>query len=535
MLNRTGAVRKQKFLEGAGILTIGLLLNKAISAVYKLPLNRLIGSEAVGHFSVAYNVYDLMMSIAAAGLPVAVSRLIAESAAQGRRRQIQRTFTVSLAVFLLIGLAGGGSLLLFADQIAGRMRDTGAAPALRALAPGVLFVCIFCAFRGYYQGQQYMTPTAVSQIVEALCKLGVGIGAAILAIRLGFGPGASAACAVAGVSAGAGLSCVYLLLVYRRRRVRSGPEDGELLSRGRTLGSLLRIALPITLGAAGLQIFKLFGTREILSGLQGPIGMAQAEAVALFAVYSLSVTVFQLPGTVVQPIGVSLVAGVTERITVDDAAGRRQLEEAALRMTALIAFPCGFGMLALARPIQALLFGYRGETLRIAGHLLQILSPAVIFYCFLMVTNALLQARGRVMIPVYHTLAGGAVYLLLCRLLVVQPRLHIYGAAIATLAYTAMIPALNLIAICRRRKAAPRLWRQLRKPLLAAAVMGAAAWAIQRLGGRAWISLPAAVAIYVALTVLLRTVTAEDCALLPHGAAIARFLHLNVDSNGGKS
>lgn len=116
-----------------------------------------------------------------------------------------------------------------------------------------------------------------------------------------------------------------------------------------------------------------------------------------------------------------------------------------------------------------------------------------------------------------------------------QPRLHIYGAAIATLAYTAMIPALNLIAICRRRKAAPRLWRQLRKPLFAAAVMGAAAWAIQRLGGRAWISLPAAVAIYAALTVLLRTVTAEDCALLPHGAAIARFLHLNVDSNGGKS
>ena len=517
MRNRTAAVRKQKFLEGAGILTVGMLLNKAISAIYKLPLTRLIGSEAVGHFSVAYNVYDLMMSIAAAGLPVAVSRLIAEAAAQNRRRQIQRTFAVSLAVFLLIGLLGGGSLLIFSHQIARRMSDTAAAASLRALAPGVLFVCIFCAFRGYYQGQQYMTPTAVSQIVEAVCKLGVGIGAAIAAVRLGFGPGASAACAVAGVSAGAGLSCVYLVLVYRRSRVLPGAGDGELLSRRRTLAKLLQIALPITLGAAGLQIFKLVGAGEILSGLQGPIGLSQTEAVKLFAVYALSVTVFQLPGTIVQPIGVSLVAGVTEKITVDDAAGRRQLEESALRMTALLAFPCGFGMLAIAGPIQALLFGYQGQTLRTAAVLLQILSPAAICFCFLVLTNALLQARGRVMVPVYHTLAGGALYLLLCRALVVRPGLHIYGAAIATLTYTALIPALNLIAICRRRQTAPRLWRQLWKPALSAACMSAAAWWIQRLSG----------------SILLSTVTAEDCRLLPHGAAIARLLRLKDDSNGG--
>ncbi|MEE3459692.1 MAG: oligosaccharide flippase family protein, partial [Candidatus Faecousia sp.] len=195
------SVQKQKFLQGAGILTVGILLNKIISAVYKLPLTRLIGKEAVGHFSVAYNIYELMMVIAAAGLPVALSRLISEASARGERRQMQRIFRVSLVVFLTIGLVGGAGLLLFSRQIAARMNDTAADAALRMLAPAIFFFCLFCAFRGYYQGQQYMTPTSVSQIVEALCKLGVGLSAVLIAVRMGLGPGASAACAVMGVSA----------------------------------------------------------------------------------------------------------------------------------------------------------------------------------------------------------------------------------------------------------------------------------------------------------------------------------------------
>ena len=504
------SVQKQKFLQGAGILTIGILLNKIISAVYKLPLTRLIGKEAVGHFSVAYNIYELMMVIAAAGLPVALSRLISEAAARGERRQMQRIFRVSLVVFLTIGLVGGAGLLLFSRQIAARMNDTAADAALKMLAPAIFFFCLFCAFRGYYQGQQYMTPTSVSQIVEAFCKLGVGLGAVLVAIRMGLGPGASAACAVMGVSAGAGLSCVYLILVYRRNRVvlRPGAADGPVLSRGQTLARLFRVAVPITLGAAGLQIFKLFGTKEILRQLQGPIGLNQAAAVELFGVYS------------------SLVAGVTERITVGDDAGRRRLEESALRMTALIAMPCGVGLAVLARPIPALLFGYEGSMLNAAATLLRILGPASILYCFLVVTNALLQARGQVMAPFYHTLIGGAVYLLLCKVLVPIPSLHIYGAALATASYSLLIPGLNLLAIRRGRAEAPRLLRQLWRPAAASLGMGVITWAIQRLSGTILLSLPAAAAVYAGLIFVLRAVTREDCELLPHGAAIARLLRL---------
>lgn len=522
------SVQKQKFLQGAGILTVGILLNKIISAVYKLPLTRLIGKEAVGHFSVAYNIYELMMVIAAAGLPVALSRLISEASARGERRQMQRIFRVSLVVFLTIGLVGGAGLLLFSRQIAARMNDTAADAALRMLAPAIFFFCLFCAFRGYYQGQQYMTPTSVSQIVEAFCKLGVGLGAVLVAIRMGLGPGASAACAVMGVSAGAGLSCVYLILVYRRNRVvlRPGAADGPVLSRGQTLARLFRVAVPITLGAAGLQIFKLFGTKEILRQLQGPIGLNQAAAVELFGVYSLAVSLFQMPGTVVQPLGVSLVAGVTERITVGDDAGRRRLEESALRMTALIAMPCGVGLAVLARPIPALLFGYEGSMLNAAATLLRILGPASILYCFLVVTNALLQARGQVMAPFYHTLIGGAVYLLLCKVLVPIPSLHIYGAALATASYSLLIPGLNLLAIRRGRAEAPRLLRQLWRPAAASLGMGVITWAIQRLSGTILLSLPAAAAVYAGLIFVLRAVTREDCELLPHGAAIARLLRL---------
>ncbi|MBQ4302555.1 MAG: polysaccharide biosynthesis C-terminal domain-containing protein, partial [Oscillospiraceae bacterium] len=132
----------------------------------------------------------------------------------------------------------------------------------------------------------------------------------------------------------------------------------------------------------------------------------------------------------------------------------------------------------------------------------------------------------QVMAPFYHTLIGGAVYLLLCKVLVPISSLHIYGAALATASYSLLIPGLNLLAIRRGRAEAPRLLRQLWRPAAASLGMGVITWAIQRLSGTILLSLPAAAAVYAGLIFVLRAVTREDCELLPHGAAIARLLRL---------
>lgn len=192
----SGKTKKQGFLQGAAILTFGTLLVKLIGALYKIPMNRIIGTEGFGHFNVAYSIYNVLLMISSTGLPIAVSRMISEANTLGRKQQVQKIYKVSLRLFLIVGIVCSGAMLIFAPQLAKLMRDADAVYAIAALAPAVLFVCIICSFRGYFQGQQYMTPTAVSQVIEALCKLILGLGAVFLILHLGFGVAEAAGGAV---------------------------------------------------------------------------------------------------------------------------------------------------------------------------------------------------------------------------------------------------------------------------------------------------------------------------------------------------
>ena len=134
----------------------------------------------MGVFSVAYNVYTTLFVIATAGLPVAISKLVAECLATGRQEETGRVLRVSLAAFSLFGLAAAALLWLGADQLTAWVGNPMAALAVRAVAPSLLFVSVLAVIRGYYQGLSDMVPTAVSQVLEALGKLLVGYGAACL-------------------------------------------------------------------------------------------------------------------------------------------------------------------------------------------------------------------------------------------------------------------------------------------------------------------------------------------------------------------
>lgn len=224
---RSGKPKKQKFLQGAAVLTIGTILVKLIGALYKIPMNRIIGTEGFGHFNVAYSIFNVLLTVSTTGLPIALSRMISEAETLGQRRQVQKIYQTSFRIFLLIGAVCSGAMLIFAPQLASLMRDPDAVYAIAALAPAVLFLCIISSFRGYFQGQQYMTPTAVSQVIEALCKLIVGLGAVFLILNLGYGVAEAAGGAIFGVTSGSVLACVYLFVQYRKKHVVLTAADPE--------------------------------------------------------------------------------------------------------------------------------------------------------------------------------------------------------------------------------------------------------------------------------------------------------------------
>lgn len=533
---RSGKATKQNFLQGAAILTIGTIVVKLIGALYKIPMNRIIGNEGFGHFNVAYSIFNVLLTVSTAGLPIAVSRMISEANTLGNRRQVQKIFHTSLRIFLILGVLCSAPMLIFAPQLAAWMEDPDAVYAIAILAPAVLFLCIISALRGYFQGQQYMTPTAVSQVIEAVIKLVIGLGAVFVVLSLGYGKAEAAGGAIFGVTSGSVLAAIYLYFQYRKKRIRITPEDAAspVLSTMATAKQLLKLAVPITIGSTGLQIFNALDTKIILGRLQDAIGMTSQAAASLFGTYSAAQTFYMLPPALITPLAISIIPTVTAALTVNNFREARRAEESAVRMTALIGLPCGAGLAVLAGPIQEVAYGYDAETLSVAAPLLAILGIAVIFNCMVIVTNAILQAHGKVTLPIYTTLAGGVVNIITDYVLIGIGAINIYGAAIATIAYCAVIMFLNILAMRHSMNLPPRILLQFVKPLVATAVMAVGAYfcydlmhsVISSVTVCCFGTVVVAVGVYAVLVYLMKIITWYDCQLLPKGDTIARILRI---------
>ena len=151
-----GGQKQNTFFGGAAILAVGILVVKLIGMFYKIPLVNIIGEEGTADFNNAYNIYAVLLTISTAGLPVAVSKLVSEANALGRRNQVRRIFRLALAAFLTLGVASFMVMYFRADWLAGLMHDSKAAQGIRTLAPAVICVGCLAAFRGYSQGHSNM-------------------------------------------------------------------------------------------------------------------------------------------------------------------------------------------------------------------------------------------------------------------------------------------------------------------------------------------------------------------------------------------
>ena len=203
--------KKQGFVEGAAILTASTILIKILGAVFKIPLSNIIGKSAMGDFGVAYNIYALLLTLSTAGLPVALSRMVSEADALGRRNQVRRTFVVARAAFFVLGMISTLFMLIFSRYLADFMGSREAEAAISTLAPALVCVCLMSAYRGYTQGLGNMVPTSVSQIIETLCKVVFGLSAAWILIRRGQSGSVGAAGGIFGVTVGTVLGLVYIV------------------------------------------------------------------------------------------------------------------------------------------------------------------------------------------------------------------------------------------------------------------------------------------------------------------------------------
>ena len=524
--------RRQNFMGGAAILALAVAVTKLLGALYKIPLGNLLDREGMAHFYAAYNIYSLLLVLSTAGLPVALSRMVARAAAQRRFGAARRCLRTGLALLGVMGLACSAVMCLLPDTLAAALHDGDAASALRALGPAVLLVCLSAALRGYTQGLGDMVPTAAGQVAESTGKLTVGLALCLYLLHRGAGAPLCAAGAIGGVTAGAGLGLLVTALLLPKRAslppVRDVPPARRDIAR-----QLLRDGVPITVGAAGMSLITLLDQALVTDTLRNTLGYSAAETSALYGQYTFGMTLFQLPPSFIYPVSVSLMPAITAALTRQDRQAAGSAAGAALKLTTLAALPAGAGLSVLAEPILLLLYPAVPDTARAAAYHLTFLGLACVFVCLMVATNGVLQAYGRPYVPVLTLLCGGVMKIVTNYLMVGDPATGIRGAAVSTLYCYALIVVLNLLAIARYVPERPGYIGLFAKPLLLTAVMALAArssWGLlARFLPERWAVLPAiliAAAVYILLALATGAVTRQELLALPKGEKIAQILGL---------
>ena len=536
--------KKSTFFGGAAILAASAIAVKLIGAVYRIPLGNILPDDVMGDYNSAYNIYNFFLTISTAGLPVALSKTISEANALGRREQVDKTFRVAFLTFLTMGLISFFCMTVLAAPLSQAViSNPKAVYCVMALAPSVLCVCVMSAFRGYFQGHFNMVPTGVSQVIEAFCKLVVGLALAIYFVFVLKRPQFGSVGAIIGVSFGSVIALLYILFLFfrsRRSRDRSLPRE-QTDSAGRIFSNLLRLAIPITLGSAATSLVTLIDTKLVMSQLQSVYqtvdGLGADAALdaarGLYGIYSKTMSIYNLPFSMMVPLTACIIPAVSAALAKHDRREAQKVSESALRIGLLLALPMGMGLFALGGPIMGLLFP--AIDVDIAGPLLSVLGLASIFVALQLLCNSILQANGLVNLPILAVIIGGVVKISVNYVLVGDPDIRINGAPVGTLSCFIVIALLEIFLIRRAIPAPPSFLRALAKPFLASAVMAAAAWGGYGLltkflhFGNSLATLGAiavAVVVYAALVLLLRAISREDLALMPKGDKIAKILRI---------
>lgn len=534
----------QNFLHGAAIYTVGIILVKILGAVYKIPLGNILGRAGFNHFDVTYKIYNFFLTIATAGLPVAMSRLISEADSLDRDNQVYRIFRVGTVTFLVLGAVGTGIMMLFPAEIGAMMGDVQTARSIFVMAPSVLLVCVTAAYRGYAQGHADMIPTTVSQVIETAVKVVVGLGCAGYLYKAGYSVEICVAGAILATTVSSLAAMLYMMVkVHRKYKIIPGPEATDKAPPNRwVLNNLLRIGIPITFSTSIMSVIQVLDAAITLNRLQGAAGFTDEAAHVLNGVYAMAMTVYNVPSAFVIPFLSSIVPAVSAARMKKGPAEAANIAESSLRMSTLVCLPMAVGMAVLAEPCMRVLYP---DAAGQGALLLFELGITCYFMTMSLMTNSILPANGNERLPLISIILGGIAKVVVTYMLVGDPGINVYGAPLGTLSCYVVMLSTNLFFMARHMARPMNIGRIVGRSGLSALVMGIGAWAVWSLlhglmggvtasvaGRELNVLLPfaaavgAGVIIYFVLVIALRAITLEDMKLFPKGEKLAAKLHI---------
>ena len=527
---------------GAIILMISNIVVKIIGAFLRIPLTNIIGVEGMAYYNAAYSIYVTFYTISTAGIPVAVSRMIASANSQNKHEEIKKIFKVAYSLFFVIGVAGTAVMMIFSRQFASSAKMDDAYLAMLAIAPTIFFICLSSAYRGYFQGLQNMTPTAVSQIIEAFAKFGIGIVAAIYFTKKGYSSHIVAAYVILGVTIGVFLGVVYGAVVKalfkHAENESSSLNNNEKIRSGKSiLKELVLISIPITLASSIMGLTNIVDTMLFANGLQAT-GLSMKTATQFYGTYtSMVYPLFNLVPPFIYTFAISAIPAISSAISVNNREKAAKDIESAFRNCAVIAIPCAIGLATLSKRVISFLFededivvnsNVATSAVEIASVALSVIAVGILFLGVISITNAVLQACKKEKYTIISTTCGVVVKIIGTYFLSRIPSLGLVGAALSTILCYFTIMCLNLFFMISKTGFGVRKGRVLLKPLVSGILCGGAALFVSRVLPEQRITTLVAIAsaavVYFVSLIVFRGLNKYDILMMPKGQKLCSVL-----------
>lgn len=466
-------MKENSFIKGAAILSLAGIISKILGAVYRIPFARIVGDEGMGLYQMAYPFYTIILALSTAGIPLAISKLVAERYYQNNYQEIKRVFNVSMVMLFFIGGIFSLGLYLTADFISIHiLHEPRAALSLKAIAPAVLLTSSMATLRGYFQGFQTMTPTAISQVLEQIVRVATVFFGAFYLLPKGVEYAAAGATFGAATGGLAGLLFLLMVFFWHSSKIRAKEqldqepeEDFRLLAK-----RIIYLAIPISIGGLVLPLMQTIDAFLVPFSLQSAAHSVE-EATALYGQLSgMAGAIINLPFIITTALAASLVPAITTSLAAGQFKQTKGQFSSALKLALLIVAPAAAGLWVLAGPICGLLYN-----LPEAGIPLRWLAPTVLAVGIYQTSTGALQGLNKPLLPVKSLFLGASLKGVLTFVFTALTPLGIRGAALGTVLGFAAAAINNIFYINRLLG---REWfvfkEHILKPFLAVVIMSLA-------------------------------------------------------------
>ncbi len=535
----SGSSAAGKLMQGATILAIAGIMCKILGGIFRIPLTNMIGAEGQSYYGAAYPVYQLFYTIATAGFPVAISRMVSERVAKNDYINADKSYRIAMQTSVVVSIIAFAICCFGADQIADFVGNPGAAASIRAISIALLFTPFAASLRGYFQGLQIMTPSAISQVAEQFVRVCAGLLLAYMFFRTNLEY--AAAGATFGASAGMIAAMIVLYIMYyrfRHQRRENAAQSAviEETTRDR-FRELVEIVIPITIGSSIMPLMMTIDLAVIMRRLQAT-GWSLSMSKTLYGLISgYCDPLVNLPVIFIDAITISLIPAVTRAFTLKIKSDLDGNIMTGLKTMMIIAYPCAVGLIVLAGPILHLLYPTKPDEAEMAIHTLQILSLGIVTLSVMRTLSASLQGIGKMTLPVINLGIGAVIKIVATYVLVGIPALNVNGAAIGTVIAYLTAALLNYRGLRKHADVDLDLGNIFIRPLWASLIMGAGAVGMYKLIFMlhpsnliaSGIAIIFAVIVYFVMVFVTGAVSREELALVPKGETlynIAVRMHL---------